>query len=135
MNRNDDSLAQRCRRLFKALFPALKERARLDGYALLWHGSLARDIDLVACPWTEACVDQADLAEHLRKVAEAVTGCCFAAPHDNVPVKKPHGRLAWEFHFGGGPYIDLSVMPVARSDKQSFKIILPRPSAGETEEG
>ena len=29
------------------------------------------------------------------------------------PGMKPHGRLCWSFHLGGGPYIDLSVMPLA----------------------
>jgi len=30
---------------------------------------------------------------------------------DKIPTKKPHGRLAWSFHMGAGPYVDLSVMP------------------------
>ena len=30
------------------------------------------------------------------------------------PGLKPHGRLTWSFHVGGGPYLDLSVMPRAQ---------------------
>ena len=93
----------------------------IDGYALLYHGSLSYDIDLVAVPWREGCVAPCDVAEDIRKVAEAVTGACFIVRNDKCPVSKPHGRLAWSFHFGGGPYIDLSVMPANINRGKGFK--------------
>jgi hypothetical protein len=36
------------------------------------------------------------------------TGAYFMA---GCPGGKPHQRLGWTFHLGGGPYIDLAVMP------------------------
>ncbi len=35
------------------LYPEMAEIARKHGYALAVHGSLARDFDLIAIPWTE----------------------------------------------------------------------------------
>ena len=40
--------------LYVVCFPALAEVARAHGYALMVHGTVARDLDLVACPWTES---------------------------------------------------------------------------------
>lgn len=110
--------------LFAKLIEPLREKARELGYAIGVHGTLKRDIDLIACPWTSGAVAAEELAEALRVVAEGVTG--WAKPHPlevdehfkrGMPHVKPHGRLAWSFHLtekfqgGGGPYIDLSVMP------------------------
>ena len=87
------------------------------------HGSLARDIDLIACPWTSAAVPAGELAESLRQVAEHECEWAFmeddkgaATPeyfYKGSPGAKPHGRLCWSFFLPGGPYIDLSVMPRA----------------------
>lgn len=108
------------RRYYDELMPALREAARLKGYALTAHGSLARDIDLVAIPWTEQAVPAQDLVEALLKEVQEATK---AAGHEEgyigfegdgsknlVGEKKPHGRRAWSIHVDG-TYIDLSVMP------------------------
>lgn len=83
--------------------------ARQHGYALAVHGSEQRDLDLIAAPW----VDDAAAPEVLAKAIEvAVDG--FVLQHrdpERTPTPKPHGRLAWSIHLGGGPYLDLSVMP------------------------
>lgn len=106
---------------YDLLIGPLRERAKELGYAIGVHGTLKRDIDLVACPWTDQAVPAEVLAEALRIVAEKVNG--YAAPNelevdeyfmDGCPGGKPHGRLCWTFHLGGGPYIDLSVMPRIR---------------------
>ena len=83
------------------------------GYAVGVHGSLARDIDLVAVPWTEEATTAAEVAEAIRAAAEKSGPCgqAFVAGNDPCPRRKPHGRLCWSFHLGGGPYIDLSVVP------------------------
>jgi hypothetical protein len=91
-------------------FPALRDVAREHGYALAIHGSLGRDFDLVAIPWT----DEASSAQTL------VTAMCEANQLEVVhadPHGKPHGRLAWNFVGVGLPdrgWIDLSVMPRRR---------------------
>lgn len=89
-----------------AFLPGVVDVARAHGYALTVHGSLARDFDFVAIPWTEDARPAEELAEAIRA---RVGG--FVHPPEEFPRHKPHGRLAWSIHLGSGPYIDLSVMP------------------------
>jgi len=106
---------------FGKLIKPLRARARELGYALGVHGTLLRDIDLIAAPWSRDAVSARHLAEALRIEAERVIGFAFDRdasrsnnPHyfnEGSPGHKPHGRRCWTFHLGGGPYIDLSVMP------------------------
>lgn len=103
------------------LIAPLRAIAKAHGYALGVHGSLARDIDLIACPWAEPedTSPPAVLAEAIRVEAERVVGHAFQHPAEadddyfknGCPTAKPHGRLCWAFHLCGGPYLDLSVMP------------------------
>jgi hypothetical protein len=82
--------------------------AKKCGYAIAHHGSLARDIDLIAAPWT----DDAKPAHLLVDSIVSAVGGWINPTHPN-PVQKPHGRLAWSIHLlGYGTYIDLSVMPL-----------------------
>lgn len=105
------------------MLPELQKTARLCGYALLIHGSLKRDIDLVAVPWTEEAVTAEQLAESIRQRAEELNNAkaAFLAPHEahEFPKHKPHGRLCWGFHLGGGPYLDLSVMPTQSVQREA----------------
>lgn len=107
--------------LADAILPAVREAARAKGYAIAVHGSLARDIDLIAVPWVEDAAPAVEVAEAIRAAAAGASpiGVAFPAPHEDgiwfqlgCPGHKPHGRLAFTFHLGGGPYIDLAVMPV-----------------------
>lgn len=116
------------REKYELLIGPLREKARELGYALAVHGTLKRDIDLIACPWVSGAVDPKQLAEQLRLVAEKVNG--YAQPGDRevseyfldgCPGGKDHGRLCWTWYLDKkgsdnchGPYIDLSVMPRIR---------------------
>jgi hypothetical protein len=107
-------LAGKCREALEAIWQDVSEAAREHGYSLTYHGSVARDIDLVAVPWSPYQVsDAATVAEAIRLAAEKSSPCKFAfeSATDKNPTEKPHGRLCWAFHLGAGPYIDLSVMP------------------------
>lgn len=84
--------------------PGIVAVARELGYALGVHGSLARDLDVIACPWVETAAPAEELVEAIR----AKVGGCLST---QGPTERPHGRRAWSIHLGGGPYIDLSVMP------------------------
>lgn len=93
------------------VLPVLKEVARAHGYALTFHGSANRDLDLVAIPW----VEEASAPEALLlALAESVNGIW----HPTV-TEKPHGRKGWVITWwhncapptSGYPYIDVSVMP------------------------
>lgn len=116
-----DEWATRTREYHARLVPALRDKARELGYALSEHGSLRRDIDLLAVPWTVSAVSQDELAAALIEVIKQlnngyahVPDYINADPYDftkRSPEPKPHGRKAWSIHLGTGPYIDLSVMP------------------------
>jgi hypothetical protein len=101
---------------YEDLIPHLRETARTHGYALTVHGSLARDIDLVAIPWTKEAVSSWDLAIAMVRTTEKVKGRLVAYGTDerdsglDIP-RKPHGRVCWVIHLDNGVYIDLSIMP------------------------
>lgn len=98
--------------------PHLCQIAREHGYALAVHGSMATDLDLLACPWTEEAADPETLAETIR---EAIDG-----HFTGTAIEKPHGRRAWSIvpsawigctnNLKWRPWIDLSVMPRKGSD-------------------
>lgn len=113
---------------YELLIGPIRERAKDLGYAVGVHGTLKRDIDLIACPWTDAAVDPKNLAEQLRLVIEKVNGYAQPCPRevseyflDGCPGGKDHGRLCWTWYLdkkdaenAKGSYIDLSVMPRIR---------------------
>lgn len=95
-----------------AFYPMLTEIARTHGYALTIHGSVVRDFDLVAIPWTEQAVP----AQELFAAVNDYMGRMYVQEFRQVqkllePEVKPHGRLAWSIPVGNGAVIDLSVMP------------------------
>ena len=93
---------------FASYYPILCEVAREHGYCLALHGTMARDLDLLAVPWTDEAVPAEELVE-------ALWGrICWISTKDKVvtgPEDKPHGRRAWCLPMMGGAYMDLSVMP------------------------
>lgn len=93
---------------YATVYPRLCEVARPLGYALALHGSMNRDMDVIAAPWTE---DAAPAEELVGALAAAISG--FASE----PEDRPHGRRAWQVHWrtGGQDYVDLSVMPLRPS--------------------
>lgn len=95
--------------LLDATLPAVREAARFQGYAVAVHGSLKRDIDLIAVAWT----DQAKPAEELvRAIMGAVGGILGNCIMLTALSDKPHGRLACTLvHPGFAGEIDLSVIP------------------------
>jgi hypothetical protein len=106
------------------LLPKLMEAGRDLGYAICAHGSLARDLDVVAVPWTETAESAERLIIHLaaavggvfrnagRRVTKEDGTEEWETVHASTPTVKPHGRLAWTIHVGDhGLYIDVSVMP------------------------
>lgn len=90
--------------------PRIAAIARQFGYAIAVHGSLQRDLDLVAVPWSEAATD----AEELVKAICETAGAFIIPGQDATP--KPHGRVAYILQMGAGLYIDLSVMPRTTQD-------------------
>ncbi len=123
--RVDGAHAGRCWAAYLKLIVPVRARARELGYAIGQHGSIQRDIDLIAVPWTDAAVPARELAEALRATIAQAVGAAYPDPHSagdayfraGKPGAKPHGRLCWSWFLdpdGGtdGPYVDLSVMPL-----------------------
>ena len=107
--RNVHAAADKC-------IPIVREVAKAHGYAIGVHGSLARDIDLIAAPWSEAASEPLTLVE---AICGAVGG--YVRPDeesaelghgDRNPSVRPHGRLTWSIWVAGGTYLDFSVMPM-----------------------
>jgi hypothetical protein len=92
-----------------AILPRLVQVGVDCGYAIAAHGSLRRDLDIIAVPWVEWTVPANDLINELAKV-------CNGRITDK-PLKHPHGRLSFQIHLGeikqgpynSDPYIDISV--------------------------
>lgn len=94
---------------YAMLYPRLREVARQHGYALALHGTLEKDLDVLACPWVEGASDADALAEALR---DRLGGAFAGGPEHHGSVK-PHGRRAWTILLlGSAGYVDLSVMPL-----------------------
>lgn len=111
-------------RLYMKLIGPLRAKARELGYTVAVHGSLRRDIDLIAVPWLDAAVSPKELAYALMAVASEVNGKQVYQDQLEInseagdwfkngcqPFGKPHGRYVWTFYLSPQVYIDLSVIP------------------------
>ena len=99
------------RALLDAILPPIRLAARNQGYAVAVHGSLNRDIDLIAVPWTEGAQDADSL---VNVICGALTGAVGSGLKHGEWTEKPHGRKARTLMVYVGEnhmQIDLSVMP------------------------
>jgi hypothetical protein len=86
------------------------------GYALALHGSMARDLDLVAVPWTDDADSPEKLIEAFVRFVVSKGAIEMRTP---LPTKKPHGRLAYSISIGHeGHYLDVSIMPRTKETKE-----------------
>lgn len=116
--------------LYAYYFESLKEIAKEYGYNLVLHGSLNRDLDLIAIPWEEKILSHESM---IHQFAEILGG--FILPETKEQrlefAKKFHGRINYIIninrqlvikHHGMGKtefihhsdpqyYIDISVLP------------------------
>ncbi len=108
--------------IYKQIIEPIRAAARLAGYAIAVHGSLKRDIDLVAIPWVPEALPNVELAEAVRNVIDDVLGITVASRmqmavwtnNSYTYHPKPHGRRVWNYYFDAachGPYLELGVMP------------------------
>lgn len=101
------------RALLDLILPPMRRAAKDAGYAITVHGSLNRDIDLVAIPWAEYNVWTIDaLVDALIGAMRGAIGRAHIVSKEWTV--KPHGRraktlLAWCGESDAS--IDLSVMP------------------------
>lgn len=100
--------------IYGQILPRIRAAAKDLGYAIAIHGSLKRDLDLLAVPWIEEAGDPLAL---VKAVADEVGGYVIGDRVDergyisDHPTEQPHGRMSWNICWGGKVFIDLSVMP------------------------
>ena len=105
-----------CLSILEAVLPAIREVARFNGYAVAVHGSLKRDIDLIAVPWTDQAIPPDELMQAIKGAISGVLGNCITIGEPGI---KPHGRTAYTLvHPGFAGEIDLSVVPPAPSHQE-----------------
>ena len=101
---------------YACIYHGLCDVARREGYALAIHGSVTTDLDLIAVPWGEGASAPETVVEAIKS---HVGACQFNldehGKETQEPTLKPHGRLAWKFHFLGGA-IDLSIVVPVDTD-------------------
>lgn len=97
-----------------AMYPQLCEIFQRHGYALAVHGSLSRDFDLIAVPWTD------NVSDVVAVLAEVVS--TFAVRIIGDEEIKPHGRIAFTLSVGFGECAcDLSFMPNTRETTNELR--------------
>ena len=90
-----------------AMYPGLSAIFHQHGYALAVHGSLARDLDLIAVPWVEV------VSKPEAVLKQITTEYAVTLVENPLPFEvKPHGRIAYTLSCGFGECaIDLSFLP------------------------
>ena len=76
---------------YLSVIDEIREAARMCGYAIGVHGSLRRDLDLIAVPWVEIHSDRDELARKIHLAA------CGTSSTRYEWEQKPHGRMATAF--------------------------------------
>lgn len=90
---------------YAVAYSNLKATALQYGYALTLHGSLQKDLDVVAIPWIE---EASNIETLVKALCDSIGGFIL----EKECTSKPHGRQCYIIHLGGeGGYIDLSVIP------------------------
>lgn len=93
--------------LYSHRLAEIQQAAHECGYAVAIHGSMKRDLDVIAVPWRAEAARADRLVDHL---CEALG--CTVTP--DSPAEQPHGRLAFTLMMGGACFMDLSVMPLSK---------------------
>lgn len=84
--------------LYSFYFEVIKEIGLKYGYNIVLHGSLNRDLDLIAIPWEETIGDKEQM---INDISEAIGGNILMQNRsiDNIDGDrfglKPHGRIVY----------------------------------------
>lgn len=95
---------------YACLYPELRNIALEHGYALAIHGSMARDLDLIAVAWQEKTEFHGIMIDEMCK---AIGGTLFKSLEPKLD-EKPHGRIVYTLCILGDWFIDISVIPPNR---------------------
>lgn len=109
--------------LYTMFYEHMKDIAKEYGYNLLIHGSMHRDLDLVAIPWIDNPKPEQDMIQEFEKY---LTGNFVVKPDKTTPFSiLPGGRKSYTISLNRGDkhgewvryedkeyYIDISVTPL-----------------------
>lgn len=109
---------QSARKKYAKLIAPIRAVAKDHGYAIAVHGSLNRDIDIVAVPWIDRAFTEQKLVVAIIDVCKEYNNGFASCADIEKPTLKPHGRHSYVIVVGEGVYIDLCVMPqIAKPDE------------------
>ena len=108
MAKSREHIAEYGRATFYACIWDDLRNAALDcGWALGLHGSLAKDMDIMAMPWVED-------AKPVEDMIQALINCFTPSPFDNISKRpifgKPNGRVVYTIHIWKDLYLDVNVI-------------------------
>jgi len=78
--------------IYTYYFEMLKEVALKYGYNLTIHGSMNRDLDLIAFPWNEEILPYEDM---IKEMSELIGGEILLNDDMRLYSDKPHGRIVY----------------------------------------
>jgi len=125
--------------LYSYYFEIIKEIGNKYGYNIVLHGSMNRDLDLIAIPWID---DVKDKEEMIDEIAKTIGGILLIQnrtienPNGNRFGIRSHGRMTYiininrdiEYKYDGIQsnikeystpqyYIDISIMPILKTEE------------------
>lgn len=100
----------------------MQEIARDLGYNLLVHGSMNRDLDLIAVPWIDEPKTHLEL---IQAFDNYLRGFCFNDVEHYMPSPLPGGRSSYVINLNRGGkyngyedaqyYLDISITPAVKA--------------------
>lgn len=106
--------------LYAYFYQEIKDVAEYFGYNLLLNGSMHRDLDLVAVPWSEFCDERWE--EMLEKFADIIGGefdkdLTRTTHHGRITcVINVRRRTPFTNEIDPQFYLDISIMPINKSE-------------------
>lgn len=111
--------------LYTLFYERLKQIAKQYGYNLVIHGSMARDLDLIAIPWIDEPQDELLMIQDFH---EYLTGKKYSKKENYHHSILPGGRSSYVIHLNLGDkngewtrfeneqyYLDISVTPAPKN--------------------
>lgn len=98
--------------LYAFYFEGIKEIGKNYGYNIVLHGSMNRDLDLIALPWFDYVGDKIKM---LNNIAEFIGGKLVFEPEENLLnfAKSHHGRMQYVININRNLKIGLQGISVA----------------------
>lgn len=94
--------------LYASIWEDIRKAAWECGWAVALHGSLSRDMDIMAMPWVEECTDAETM---INAIIERCFGENIISKYGTkIDKNKPHGRICYLIPIYEDMYLDISIM-------------------------